>query len=158
MRIDALLVNRTGRLPDSQAEEVTSRQQTRHLAEELITGAPGGADLPLDLDGPWPDVASAKTAYALLERMDVTALRDGIPRRWRELRCFEIVLAGLAAKEFNGEDPLRVETREVLRAVKRHLIALQKKVTSYAADVELPEPSPEDIALRRELMARSAER
>jgi hypothetical protein len=128
------------------------------LVEELITGAPGGADLPLELDGPWPDVASAKTAYALQELMDVIALRDGILRRWLELRRFEITLGELAAKELDGEHPLRVETRNVLRAVRRQLIALHKKVTPYAGDVELPEPDPADIALMRELMARRAER
>ncbi|MBI5284194.1 MAG: hypothetical protein HY874_03785 [Chloroflexi bacterium] len=42
--------------------------------------------------------------------MDIIALRDDIQERWRELRCFEIVRGELAAKEFNGEDPLRVET------------------------------------------------
>jgi hypothetical protein len=31
--------------------------------------------------GLWPDVASAETVYALPERMDVIALRDGIQRR-----------------------------------------------------------------------------
>lgn len=144
--------------PDSQAEEVASRQYTRGLVEELITSAPGGADLPLELDGSRPDVASVKTAYASLERMDVTALRDGIRRRWCELRCFEIVLAELAAKEFNGEHPLRIETRKVLQDVRRHLTALHRKVTPYAGDIELPEPNPEDIALMRELVARRAER
>lgn len=144
--------------PDCETEEVASQQHTRQLVEELITGAPGGTELPLELDGPWPDVASAETAYALRERMDVIALRDGIQLRWRELRCFEIVLKELAAKELNGEDPLRVETRRILRDVRRHLIALHKKLTPYAGDFALPEPDPEDITLMHELMKRRAVR
>ncbi len=142
---------------DRQAVEVASQQRTRRLVDELIIGAPGRADLPLDLEGPWPDVPSAETAYALLERADVIALRDGIQGRWRELRCFEMVLADLAVKQLNGEDALPVETGEVLRDVRRHPIALHEKVTPYAGDVELPEPDAADFALLRELIARSAE-
>jgi hypothetical protein len=144
--------------PDSQTEEVAAKQKARRSVEELITGAPRGADLPLELEGPWPEVASSMTAYALRERMDVTSLLDGIQARWRELRCFELMMAELAAKEFNGEHPLRVETRKVLRDVRRHLMALQKKVKPYAGETELREPNPEDMALIRELIARSAER
>ena len=144
--------------PDSQAEEVVSQQYMRHLVEELITGAPGHADLPLKLEEPWPDVSSAETAHALRERMDVIALRDGIQQRWRELRCFEIVLKELAAKKFNGEDPLRIETRMVLQDVRRHLIALHKKVTPYAGGFVLSRPGPEDIALMKALKARRDER
>ena len=145
-------------VPDRQAKDIALKQHARRLVEELFTTAPGRGELPLELEGPWPDVASAETAHALLERMDILALRDGIQRRWRELRCLEIVLAELAAKELNGEDPLPVETRKVLRQVRRHLSALHEEVQSYCGDFALPNPATEDLALCQKLMERSAAR
>jgi len=144
--------------PDSQAKEVASRQRSRRSVEELITGAPGGADLPLALGDPFPEVVPPEMAYAMLERMDVIALRDGIRVRWRELRCFEIVLRELAAKEFNGEDPLRVETRKVLREIKKHLITLREEMQLYGGDFELPEPDPGAVKQLRETIERRAKR
>ncbi len=144
--------------PDTQADEAVSRQHTRRMIEGLVAGAPGGGDLRVHSEDPWPDVASEETAYALLERLDIVGLREGIQARWREMRCFEIVLAELATKELNGEDPLRVETRQALRRVRTHLNALRDKVQLYAGDFEFPKPAPEDLALLRKLIARRAER
>ncbi|MDP9236229.1 MAG: hypothetical protein M3P30_02335 [Chloroflexota bacterium] len=145
-------------LPDSQAEEVASERHIRSLVDELITGAPGSTDLPLELDGSLPDLQPLGAAYAWIERRDVIAVRDGIRRLWRGLRCYEIVLAALAANEFNNEDPLQPKTRKALRAVRRHLSVLAQKLKPFAGEVELPEPNPEEIELLNHTIMRTAER
>ncbi len=131
-----------------------SKRHTRQLVEELIAGAPGGTELPLELEGPWPDPADATAAYAWMERVDVIDLRDGIQVRWQDLRCFEIVFSELEAKELGGEDPLLVPTRELLQEARRRLSALHKKVMLYAGNFELPEPDPQDLASMRGRMKR----
>jgi hypothetical protein len=80
------------------------------------------------------------------------------PRRAKVPRTRVDPLGELAAKEFNDEDPPRVETRKVLRAIRTHLMALREKVQLYSGDFALPRPTLEDLALMRELMARSANR
>jgi hypothetical protein len=144
-------------LPDSHADEVAGRQLTRRMLERLIFTAPGGGELPLKLESDLPDV-SEETAYAVVERMDVETLRDGVRERWRELRAFEMVVAELAAKEFYGEDLLNIEFRRTLQEIRDQLLILAASVRTYAGDVTLPEPNPTDIAILREMISRWASR
>jgi hypothetical protein len=145
-------------LPDGQAEEVVSERHARNLVDELVKNAPGRCDLPLEPESSLPDPQSRETGYTSIARMDVIKLRDGIQRGWRGLRCYEIVMAALAANEFNNEDALDPQTRKVLRAAKRHLIALAEKLEPYAGEVELLEPKPEALEQLRSTILRSAER
>lgn len=140
--------------PDSQAEYVSEQQRARRVFEQLVAGAPGGGDLPHDLKARAPDSVNTD----VLERTEVADLCSGIRGRWCDLRAYEIVFEGFAAKEFNGHDPLRVEMRAVLSEIKRRLLALREDVQVYAGDIELTEPDPDDVSRLRESIRRHATR
>jgi hypothetical protein len=78
-------------------------------------------------------------------------LRNVLPLRWRDARTAEVVLDQIAA-EFGGEDPLKPATREALEAAKATLRGCADYFKRLGPEVELREPTEEDLALGQELL------
>ena len=60
------------------------------------------------------------------------------------------------AEEFGGEDPLDADTREMIDECLRSCTDLRDKLADYV-EIELPEPSEDDVAQVRLLIERVGE-
>lgn len=143
--------------PDERADEVARLQAERGRVQALVRRAPGVMNLPYELSRPpKPDPDKASYGDDLAHALAWT-IRDGVQTRWRELRCVDVVL-GEAAEEFDGEDPLRPDARELFEEAKGTVREVRDEMLPYAGEFELPEAGEEELALTRKLVERAGER
>ena len=85
----------------------------------------------------------------------VVGIRSGLELHWCELGSIEIGIDEVAV-DFDGEDPLRADTRAMLDDSKSKCLQVHEDIQLYVAPFALPEPSEDDIALVRKLIERAA--
>jgi hypothetical protein len=125
----------------------TKDTKVRRQIKRLIAVAPGTLKVPFDLKSECNDSGTASLVRAL-----VVGIRDGLNSHWRELRAIELVVEEVAG-EFDGEDPLRADTRQLLDDAKEMCVKLREDVRRYIDGFELAEPTDDDVELVRRLVA-----
>ncbi|MDO8615286.1 MAG: hypothetical protein Q7T33_06065 [Dehalococcoidia bacterium] len=85
-----------------------------------------------------------------LWEIHVKALRNGITKRWTELRSAEEVLNEIG-QQFEVEDPTIPSLREVVESIRGDLLELREKGGPYLGDLDLPGPDEELTKQLREL-------
>jgi hypothetical protein len=81
----------------------------------------------------------------------VEGIREMWPQRWRELRASEIIVAEIA-EEFDGEDPLHIEVRELLEKCRADLLDLQDLLERYTGKLAQEEPEEALLVRLREIV------
>ena len=126
----------------------TKDRTFRKDIRRLMARAPSDLVVPLDPTVPPQEPATFKKGYG---EATVHALLFGInqslQQHWRELRAIEICVQEVA-EEFGGEDPLQPDTRAMIDDCLRSCTRIRDDVKPYA-EIELAEPTEEDVALVR---------
>jgi len=135
---------------DEDADEVAALRRARALVQQVIDKAPARLTLPLDLESPIVPWSPAGGYGDSLGRALARAIRDGLQIHWRELRAIEIGI-GEVAEEFDGEDPLKPDTRALLDGCLASCRELRDQMADYV-EIDLPEPAEDDIAQVRALI------
>ena len=131
----------------------TKDSKLRRQVRDIIAKTPGAMEVPIAL-GVEP---KAKEPIATgLVRALLAGVRDGLDRNWRELRAMEVVVEEVA-EEFDGEDPWRADTRQVLDDAKAACIKLCHDVQPYVDGFELAEPTLEETELVRRFVTSRAD-
>ena len=141
---------------DEDADEVADLRRARALIQQLIDKAPARLAFPLDLESPIEPWSPAEGQGDSLARALAGAIRDGLQIHWRELRAIEIGVQEVA-EEFDGEDPLRADTRALLDDCLRSCRELRDQMADYV-EIELPEPANDDVAQVRMLIEKVVEK
>jgi hypothetical protein len=135
---------------------VSALRRARALVQRLIDKAPARLSLPLDLESPIEPWSPAEGQGDSLGRARASAIRDGLQVHWQELRAIEISI-GEVADEFDGEDPLKPDVRELLDGCLGSCRELREEMAAYAA-IDLPEPTADDVATVRGLIEQLVEK
>jgi hypothetical protein len=128
---------------------LVSDQKAKREVRKRIDAMPGSFVRPVDAAAPL-ERAPGERSLDWIARALVTAIREGLPQRWGELRAIEIVV-GEIAEEF-GEDPLRPDARAMLEGAKETCLQLQKDISPYVEPFELAEPTSDQVELSRRLV------
>jgi hypothetical protein len=129
----------------------TKDRTIRRDVRRMMRRAPGYLTLPVDLTLPRAERDPFKKGYGDgLARAVLLGIKHGLEQHWCELRSIEIALAEVA-EEFDGEDPLRADTRALLDDCLRSCRELRDEMADYVA-IELLEPAEEDIEQVRRLI------
>ncbi len=84
------------------------------------------------------------------------SLRDGTEECWRPLRAIEVAVGAIEV-EFDGEDPLLPDARDMLHDIRKELEDLHKQVQAYVGNFALPEPDENAVAVVRKVVSTEAE-
>jgi hypothetical protein len=117
--------------------------------------APGGLRVPLDLTVPPEEPETFDKGYGdEMTRAMLFGIKQGLQQHWCELRAIEIAVQEVA-EEFDGEDPMQSDTREMIDDCLRSCAKIRDDVKAYV-EIELIEPAEEDVALVRKLIEKLA--
>jgi hypothetical protein len=136
-------------LPDGQADRVESLKKERLRAQEVV------AKSPISSMQRFLEEKLGRPVTERQERWDEAmaglagSLREGVPWCWQELRAVETVLDEVA-EEFDGEDPLLPQVREVLDKTRQGLLELHPLLGFVDVDADLPEPDEERLEFLRQ--------
>jgi hypothetical protein len=138
--------------PDDQAEQVDLDRRAEGVVRRIFERAP--KPLPKLADGA-PAIEPGERSLTDLEAVLVSSIGELVRQHWCEARAMEIGVAEIA-EEFDGEDPLRADTRALLDGCLDSYRKLRDDVADYA-EIELAEPSDDDVAQVRRLIEKVAE-
>ncbi len=130
-------------LPDSEAEAVATERRRLEWLHDAVAWQSGMEDR----EGTEPVGIDRLREYVL------QGLVVNMSACWLAVREAEIVIDE-AAEEFDGIDPLRPWARTLLDECKASLLEVNRHLECIKMEVELPEPSEEDIAELREIARR----
>ena len=134
-----------------QAQDAKFKRQIR----KQLAQAPGQIRVPVDLTLPHERLPGEHWMDSSVRAL-VVGITRGLELHWCELRSMEIAVAEVA-EEFDGEDPLHADTRAMLDAAKATCVEVHDAIKLYVEPFELPEPSDDDVALVRKLIAKAAD-
>jgi hypothetical protein len=140
---------------DQDADEVAALRRARTLIQQVIDKAPARPSIPLDLESPIASWSPAEGYGDSLARALARGIRDGLLQHWSELRAVEIGVQEVA-EEFGGEDPLQTDVRDLLDGCVASCKELRDRMADYV-EVELPEPTEDDVAQVRRLIEKVVE-
>ncbi len=129
-------------LSDSQAEQAEADRRMLKRLQAVLDWKPfdageGEEELPA-MPGKMIEALKDSTAYHLIST-------------WLHLATVEQVLDEIAA-EFEGTDPVKPATRELLEETKRRLLSHKEQLLALKLDVVLREPLPEELDEMREFV------
>jgi hypothetical protein len=134
----------------------TKDRKLRRNVRRLMARAPGDLRVPVDLAVPPEEPDVFKKGYGdEMVRAVLFGITQGVQQHWCELRAIEIAVQEVA-EEFGGEDPLRPDVRALIDECLRSCRTLRDDVAAYV-EIELPEPSEDDVAQVRKLIEKLAE-
>lgn len=140
--------------PDDQAEQVDLDRRADVVVRGILDRAPKPLTQPTDLDAAVQRPAAGFGTE--LEQALVISICDLVRQHWCDARSLEVGIAEIA-EEFDGEDPLRPDTRALLDGCLDSCRKLRDEMADYA-EFELAEPSDADIAQVRRLIEKVGER
>jgi hypothetical protein len=140
--------------PDDQAEQVELDRRAEAVVRRILDRAPKPLPQPTDLDAAVerPEGGGFGTE---LEQALVISMCDLVRQHWCDARSLEVGVAEIA-EEFDGEDPLRPDTRALLDGCLDSCRKLRDQMADYV-EIELPEPTEDDVAQVRRLIEKVAE-
>jgi hypothetical protein len=142
-------------VPDGQAEEARLRRYRRTMAREAFEFGPRVLipHLPALSEHPELRVESPSRVDEAVAAVKET-LRDGVQEAWRRLRAVELVVDDVRG-EFDGEDPLLPEARQVADECSADLEGLRKGAERLVGLFALEEPGDEELAWVRRIVERA---
>jgi hypothetical protein len=140
--------------PDHQAEEVEQDRRAHAAARRILDRAPKPLPKPMDPETATRPIETG-ASFTELERALVLSISDLLRQHWCEARATEIGVSEIA-EEFDGEDPLKPDTRALLDGCVSSCRKLRDDMAD-SAEIELPEPGEDDVAQVRLLIDQVAE-
>jgi hypothetical protein len=142
-------------VPDDQAEEARMRRFRCTLAREAFEFGPRVLipHLPELSEHPELQVEDPSRVDEAVAAVKET-LRDGVQEAWRRLRAVELVVAEVQG-DFDGEDPLLPEARQVVDACSTDLEALHKDAECLVRPFALEEAGGEELASVRRIVEKA---
>jgi hypothetical protein len=136
----------------------TKDRRLRAAAKKLVEGLPGSLETPVDLSlSESEDEVLERDGFAnALVRMLLVTIKKDLEQHWAELRGIEIVIGEYQDAEFDGEDPIREDTREMIEFSKARCVRVHEAIQDYVVPFDLPEPDEDEISLVRTLIEKVA--
>ncbi len=141
--------------PDDQAEQVDRDRRTDAAVHRILDRAPKPLTQPTDLEASVQRPEADAGFGTELEQALVISICDLVRQHWCDARSLEIGVAEIA-EEFDGEDPLRPDTRALLEGCLASCRTLRDEMADYG-EVGLAEPREDDVAGVRRLIAKATE-
>jgi hypothetical protein len=141
--------------PDDQAEQVDLDRRAEAVVRRIFDRAPKPLPQPTDLLAAVARPGDGAGFGTELEQALVISICDLVRQHWCDARSLEVGVAEIA-EEFDGEDPLRPDTRALLDGCLANCRKLRDDMADYA-EFELPEPSEVDVAQVHRLIEKVAE-
>jgi hypothetical protein len=142
-------------VPDSEAQEARLRRFRRTLAREAFEFGPRVLipHLPALSEHPELQVANPSRVDEAVAAIKET-LREGVVDTWRRLRAVEVAVDEVQ-REFDGEDPLLPEARQIADECSADLEGLRKGAEGLVGPFALEEPGDEELAWVRRVVQRA---
>jgi hypothetical protein len=141
--------------PDDQAEQVELDRRAEAVVRRIFDRAPKPLPQPTDLRAAVARPEGEVRFGTELEQALVISICDLTRQHWCDARSLEVGVAEIA-EEFDGEDPLRSDTRALLDGCVAACRKLRDDMADYA-EFELAEPSADDVAQVRRLIEKVAD-
>jgi len=130
---------------DDRADEAKGLTDRRTDVLDLIDRLAVRSALPFDLERPLRQEPPAEGIFdeELLRTLAVS-IRAEVNSHWQQLLTFELVIDEMIA-EFDGEDVLQPDVREVLGEARATLIELHERAQRYTGPFDLPAEADDEV-------------